>query len=56
MEFKELLEKLSVPVKPKLNEEDQIKAEENNLSDVILNVNISVLIFSFLKKIQILLL
>jgi hypothetical protein len=38
MEFKEILSSLSIPKKPKVNEEEQIKAEENNLTEVILNV------------------
>jgi hypothetical protein len=38
MEFKEILSRLSIPAKTKVNEEEQIKAEENNLSEVILNV------------------
>lgn len=40
MEFKELLNRLSLPVKPKQNEEDIIKTEEGNISEVILNVEI----------------
>jgi hypothetical protein len=40
MEFKEILSRLSIPAKPKVKEEEQIKAEENNLSEVILNVRI----------------
>ena len=40
MEFKQVLSRLSIPGIPKLNEEDHIKAEENNLSEVILNVNL----------------
>ena len=39
MEFKELLNRVSIPIKPKINEEEAIKAEESNISEVILNVN-----------------
>lgn len=55
MEFKEILSRLSIPSKPKANEEEQIKAEENNLSEVILNVIVFKLIlsYSFPRKIQI---
>jgi hypothetical protein len=40
MEFKELLNRVSVPIKQKVNEEELIKAEESNISEVILNVKI----------------
>jgi hypothetical protein len=43
MELKEILIKLSMPLKPKLNEEELIKNEENNLSDAILAVNLRIL-------------
>lgn len=39
MEFKEILSKLSIPIKQNNNEEEMIKAEEANLSEVISNVN-----------------
>jgi hypothetical protein len=38
MEFKEILNRVSIPIKQKINEEELIKAEESNISDVILNV------------------
>lgn len=40
MEYKELLNRISIPVKPKINEDELIKAEENNISEVIQNVKI----------------
>ena len=39
MELKEILNRLSMPVKPKINEEELIKNEENNISEVMNNVN-----------------
>jgi hypothetical protein len=38
MEFKELLTRLSIPVKKKLNEEELIKQEETNFSETLINV------------------
>jgi hypothetical protein len=38
MDFKELLSRLSVPIKPKVNEEEQIKIEESNYLEVVNNV------------------
>jgi hypothetical protein len=40
MDLKEVLGRLTVPIKQKVNEDELIKAEENNLSEVILNVEI----------------
>lgn len=56
MEFKEILSRLSVPVKQKVNEEELIRNEETNFSEVIINVKIikNINLFSFHKKIQIL--
>ncbi len=38
MELKEILNRISQPIKPKLNEEEMIKNEESNISEVITNV------------------
>lgn len=38
MEFKELLGRLCMPIKQKVNEEELIKAEEANITDVLVNV------------------
>jgi hypothetical protein len=39
MELREILSRMCLPVKPKLTEEEMIKNEENNISEVITNVN-----------------
>jgi hypothetical protein len=39
MEFKEILSRLSIPLKPKVNEEELIKQEETNFSETLINVN-----------------
>jgi len=38
MEVKEILSKLTIPIKEKINEDDLIKNEENNITEVIMNV------------------
>jgi len=38
MEVKEILSKLTIPIKEKINEDDQIKNEENNITEIIMNV------------------
>ncbi len=38
MELKELLNRVSIPIKKKINEEEAIKAEEANVLEVIMNV------------------
>jgi hypothetical protein len=49
MELRELLNRVSLPVKAKINEEEAIKNEENNISEVMTNVIIYFLeIFEFL--------
>lgn len=51
MEIKEILSKLTIPIKPKINEDDQIKNEENNITEVIMNVNFdSILVLSKKNK------
>lgn len=52
MELKELLNRMCLPAKQKLNDEELIKNEENNISEVITNVRL--INRSFLKKKQIL--
>ena len=54
MEFKEILRKISFPLKQRKNEDDDIREEENHISEVQTNVNIYflyIIIFSFLKKV-----
>ena len=38
MELRELLNRVSLPVKAKINEEEAIKNEENNISEVMTNL------------------
>lgn len=42
MELKEILNKTILPVRPKINEEEAIKNEENNITEVMTNVTIKV--------------
>ena len=39
MEFKEMLRKMSFHYRTRQNEEEEIKAEENNIIDVLSNVS-----------------
>jgi hypothetical protein len=45
MEFKEILRKISFPLKQRKNEDDDIREEENHISEVQTNVNILFLYF-----------
>jgi len=40
MELKEILNKTILPLRPKINEEEAIKNEENNITEVMTNVTI----------------
>lgn len=39
MDFKELFTRISIPIKPKTTDEEQIKVEEANYLEVVNNVN-----------------
>jgi hypothetical protein len=41
MELKEILNRTILPVRPKINEEEAIKNEENNITEVMTNVIIN---------------
>jgi hypothetical protein len=41
MEFKEILSRLSIPVRAKVNEEELIKLEETNFSETLINVKLA---------------
>jgi hypothetical protein len=42
MELKEILNRTILPVRPKINEEEAIKNEENNITEVMTNVIIKI--------------
>ena len=41
-----MLNRVSIPVKQKVNEEEMLKEEENNISEVIINVKNKILFYS----------
>ena len=47
MEFKEILRKISFPLKQRKNEDDEIREEENHISEVQTNVNFLFFIYYY---------
>lgn len=43
MEFLDLLSRISLPLRPKISDEEALKIEEANFSDVIINVYYNIL-------------
>ena len=50
MEFKEMLRKISFPLKQRKNEDEDIREEENHISEVQTNVYNLLLFFQFSEK------
>jgi hypothetical protein len=50
MECKELINRMMIPVKPQFNDEELIKLEESNLTEVISNVCLLILILVYSKE------
>ena len=49
MEFKEILRKISFPLKQRKNEDDDIREEENHISEVQTNVNFLFFIYYYFQ-------